>query len=124
MSNAPNVPDAILVLLNQIHTDLQEVKGEQKKMGEILTDHINTEPKEWAEQLRQLMKDSFPDGDADGHRKAHEYAMKQAADRSEFWSKMTYELTKWTLIGFLAWTAVSLVQAAANHLHEITKVVK
>lgn len=102
------VPDVMLTLLQNIHNDLQDVKTEQKKMGDTLYSHINTEPEEWAEQLRQLMKDSFPGGDAEGHRRYHEETITAIEARAEFWKKMLFEVTKYGLFGVLGWLAYTV----------------
>jgi hypothetical protein len=91
---------------------LQAVLDGQKETREILIRHIETEPAEWAAALRVLMNDSFPEGDAIGHRKAHEAQIKAFEDRAEFWKKMLFELTKWGLIGFLTWILFSAVVPA------------
>lgn len=104
----PKLPDVMLQLLQAIHEDLQEVKTTQKKMGDTLTDHINTEPQEWAEQLSMMMKSAFPNGDPDGHRKAHEDDMAAIAARADFWRKMLFEVTKYGLFGVLGWLAYTV----------------
>jgi len=53
----------------------------------------------------------FPTDDPEGHRVWHESEIQRVKDRAEFWKKMTYELSKYGLIGFLGWTAYALWQA-------------
>ncbi len=96
----------MLLLVQTIQADVTEMK-------DTLHSHISTEPKEWAKALSDLMVRAFPEGDADGHRRFHEANIKAAEKKAEFWSKMTYEITKWGLIGFLLWTLKTLVEAAA-----------
>lgn len=107
-SQEASVPDAILSILQSIHDDVQDVKKTQKEMGETLTDHINTEPQEWADQLTLMMKSAFPNGDPDGHRKAHEDEMATIAARAEFWKKMLFEVSKYGVIGVVGWLAYTI----------------
>jgi hypothetical protein len=101
-------PDILLSLLQTIHSDLQEVKAEQKKQSQTLTDHINTEPQEWAELMREALGSAFPDGDADGHRRYHEETISALEARSKFWRKMVFEVTKYGLFGVLGWLAYTV----------------
>ncbi len=41
--------------------------------------------------------------DVTGHRSFHEALVEQAKSRAEFWRKMTFELIKYGLIGFVIW---------------------
>jgi hypothetical protein len=53
-----------------------------------------------------LDKDGKPD--TSGHRSYHEALIEQAKNRTDFWRKMTFELTKYGLIGFAVWAAIQL----------------
>jgi hypothetical protein len=97
----PRVPDILLSLVQNIHDN-------QLELQKTLNRHIQTEPEEWAAALRSLMNDAFPEGDADGHRMAHEAQMREIENRAAFWEKMRFEIMKWGLIGFLGWAAVQL----------------
>lgn len=46
--------------------------------------------------------------DIDGHRSYHEALIGQAMSRAEFWQKLTYDLTRWGLLIFLAWSLLQL----------------
>ena len=46
--------------------------------------------------------------DIDGHRSYHEALIGQAVSRAEFWQKLTYDLTRWGLLIFLAWAFIQL----------------
>lgn len=104
-SDARTNDAAMLALIQTIQEDVTEMKS-------TLTGHIATEPKEWAKVLSELMVKAFPEGDADGHRRFHEANIKSAEQKAAFWAKMTYEITKWGLLGFLLWTLKTLVEAA------------
>jgi len=53
-----------------------------------------------------LDKDGRPD--TSGHRSYHEEIIEQAKARTEYWRKMTFELSKYGLIGFVLWAATQL----------------
>lgn len=90
---------ALMLLLQTVHTDVRSMRSE-------LAEHIANEPEDWAKVVKKISEDAFPDGDADGHRKAHEAQMTAIMNRAEFWRKMAFEITKYGLIGLLGWLAV------------------
>ena len=59
------------------------------------------------EEVRKLVQ-AFPEGDLLGHRLYHEAVIDALRARREFWRKMTFELVKWGLIGFIGWGAIQL----------------
>jgi hypothetical protein len=48
-------------------------------------------------------KDENGDPDILGHRNYHEALIEQSKARTEYWQKLTFELSKWGLLGLLAW---------------------
>lgn len=80
---------------------VQEVKTSQEE----ITAKLEAVPTDIAKALAVLMKDAFPEGDPDGHRKHHEAVIKAAEEKAEFWKKMRYEITQKGLIGFSLWAA-------------------
>ncbi len=50
----------------------------------------------------------FPDNDPTGHRNFHESYIKKMAERAEFWKKMSFELGKYGLLGFIGWALYAL----------------
>lgn len=92
---------AMLELIRTIQQDVTEMRLE-------LNNHIQTEPKEWAIVLGNLMKASFPNGDADGHRRFHEANIKAAEERAVFWADLRRSVTKWGVFGFLGWILLRL----------------
>ena len=91
--------DAVMLAL------VQTIQSDVSAMQLTLGNHIATEPKEWAKVLSDLMTKSFPGGDADGHREAHEAQMRAIQDRAAFWSSMLKEITKYGILGVLGWLA-------------------
>lgn len=53
-----------------------------------------------------LDKDGKPD--IAGHRSYHEELIEQERAKTEYWRKMTFELTKYGLIGFILWVITQL----------------
>ena len=92
---------ALLILVQQVHADVQVFS---KRLDEQRRD----EALQLAEAVATLMIKSFPEGDADGHRKAHEAQMKAIEARAEFWKKMLFEVTKYGVIGVLGWLALKI----------------
>lgn len=81
-----------------------------EKIGDnehVLSEHIKEEHRVFAS-----IQQGFPSGDLHGHRSWHEEQIDVLRARKEFWRKMTVELVKWGLLGFLAWATVHLWQSA------------
>lgn len=89
-------PSAELLIL------VEEVRSHQIEMKTKL----ESVPSDIAQALATLMKDAFPEGDPDGHRKHHEAVIKAAEEKAEFWKKMRIEVAKWGIIGALGWLLV------------------
>lgn len=94
----------LLELVREIHAN--QIESDKRLMA-----HMQDEPIKMAEEIARLMAKAFPAGDPDGHRRHHELVIRQAEAKTEFWSKMVFELTRWGLIGLAAW----LVHAAYKH---------
>ena len=92
---------ALLVLVTQVHADVQT-------FGKQLQDQRKDEALALAEAVATLMVKSFPEGDAEGHRKMHEAEMKAVEARAEFWKKLLFEITKYGLIGVVGWLALKI----------------
>ena len=90
---------ALMLLVQTIHTDVRSMRTD-------LATHIANEPEDWARVVRKISEDAFPDGDAEGHKKAHEAEMAAIMNRAEFWKKMAFEITKYGLLGLLGWLVV------------------
>lgn len=92
---------AILLLVEQVHQKVHD-------MDDRLTKHMTEETLELAEEISKLMCRAFPSADPDGHRAAHEAQMRAISDRADFWKKMLFELSKFGLLGFIAWAGLAL----------------
>ncbi len=53
----------------------------------------------------------FPGDDPAGHRAYHEAVIRRIEARAAFWQKLTFELVKYGVLGFLGWSAFALWQA-------------
>jgi len=58
-----------------------------------------------------LVRGGFPGDDPTGHRMAHEEDMRRIKARSDFWQKMSFEIGKYGLLGFLGWACYALWNA-------------
>ena len=92
---------ALLVLVQQVHADVQI-------FGRQLDEQRHTEALLLAQAVVDLTLKAFPDGDPDGHRKAHESQMRAIEARAEFWKKMLFEITKYGVIGVVGWLAIKV----------------
>lgn len=101
---------------------LQSVLHDVGAMRKELSDHIASEPADIAEAVRKATEDmvaqAFPmkDGKPDlgGHKSAHQEMIDAYKAKKEFWQKMLFELTRWTLIGFSLWLLKAVVEHAAH----------
>lgn len=93
--------EALLLLIPQIHEKIDRIEAALQK-------HMTDDSIKIAEEIKVLMDNAFPFGDPHGHRAAHEASIRRAEARTEFWKKMTFELSRWGLFGFLGWAAVNL----------------
>lgn len=92
---------------------VQEVKTNQEELDRKL----EAVPTDIAKALAVLMKDAFPDGDPDGHRRYHEASIKEAEAKAEFWSKMRVSVSTWGLIGVLGMLGMMAWNGFIQRLH-------
>ena len=65
------------------------------------------------EKLNDCMMSAFPNGDVDGHRRAHEAAIKAANAQAQFWEEMKLDIAKkgaWGLLVIIIGLVVVGVQ--------------
>ncbi len=93
--------DPVLILVTQVRDTLD-------RMNEKLSNHINNETTELANEIARVMLKAFPRGDPDAHRLHHELAIQKAEAKAKFWQTMSTEIAKWGLIGFLGWAGFAL----------------
>jgi hypothetical protein len=65
---------------------LESLSGQVHALDAKLTDHIREE--------MSLIGAAFPDGDADGHRRAHEAMIQSAKAQQKFWEDLRLDLAK------------------------------
>jgi hypothetical protein len=81
------------------------------RYDERLSTHMEQETIQLRQAMQEVMTNSFPDGDPDGHRRAHEAWIRKEEDKAKFWHEMVVAGAKWLglgVLGFLAtaaWTA-------------------
>jgi hypothetical protein len=57
--------------------------------------------------FRSFVK-AFPEGDADGHRKAHESWIRKEAEDREFWLRLKSNVINWAVIAALGWAGIAI----------------
>jgi hypothetical protein len=101
------VPNDIEVVSGMIERLMERMDRYDAK----LTEHMAQEAVEMKAMLEEALHASFPEGDADGHRRHHEALIRKAESSAEFWAKLKLELYKYGLVGFVGWAAFALWQA-------------
>ena len=102
--------DAVGLLFDMLvkqNEKLEELIKAQGTTHEMLENHMKGE-----DALIAEFKNAFPAGDPQGHRSYHEALIDQNKQRRDFWAKLTFELTKWGIIGFLGWAVIQLWHGA------------
>ena len=94
---------AIVTLVQLVHDDVKLLRGELTAVDSKLDAHMTDETLTLAEEIVKLMGRAFPDGDPDGHKRAHEAMIKKAEDSAAFWKQMRTKLSEWGLVGFCGW---------------------
>lgn len=95
---------AILNLITEVHKDVRD-------LNKKLTNHMTDETHELANEVAKLMAAAFPEGDPTGHRKHHEFVIKQAERRAAFWTDLAASTAKWGLVGFMGWVVYAMWRA-------------
>lgn len=85
---------------------MQEINKRVQALDDRLSKQTHDATLKLAEEIATLMCKSFPQGDPDGHRAAHEAWIKREEDKTEFWKKMRFEVSRWGIIGLLGWLAI------------------
>lgn len=85
---------------------MQEIHKRVEALDERLSRQTHDATLKLAEEIAALMCKSFPQGDPDGHRAAHEAWIKREEDKTEFWAKLRFEIAKWGLVGIIGWLAI------------------
>jgi hypothetical protein len=101
----------LLELVKQIHES-------QKALDQKLTDHLAQETEALAVAVKKLLQDSFPEGDAAGHKRAHEAQIEAASERAKFWHEMRLAAAKWAGLGLLGFIATALWIAFKTEVHK------
>ena len=92
---------ALLVLVQQVHADVQI-------FSKRLDEQRHEDALALAAAVVALTLKAFPEGDADGHKKAHEAQMAAVEARAEFWQKLLFEVTKYGVFGVVGWLALKI----------------
>lgn len=97
--------------MNDIRKEVDVVHQVQRELGQVsesLKQHINDD--------KELCVNAFPDGDPDGHRRAHEAAIKLAEERAEFMRRMRIKAGEMTVWAFLICLVTMIVYYWNGHM--------
>jgi len=61
-----------------------------------------------ATETHKLLKSAIPNGDADGHRKAHERWIKKDEQDEKFWYDIKRHAVQWVVVAVLGWAGLAL----------------
>lgn len=100
---------AVITLIKHLQESVDSLQN-------TVTTHINGLEDQRKAIVADLLKEAFPNGDHQAHRRYHENLIKAAEDKAQFWKKMRDELAKWGLLLFAGWVIVSLVQAGITYI--------
>ena len=106
---------AVVALLTELGARVVQMQG-------ALAEHIAEEPAEIEAATQRAIAaatgKAFPNDDPEGHRLWHEEVIGGIKAKKEFWQKMTFELTKLGIVGFLAWAGYQLWLAFLQGPHK------
>jgi hypothetical protein len=107
--------DPVLALVKRTYAGLAHL---DKKV----TDHMESYRIDLDATLEKIAQQAVPDGDWDGHRRAHEAAIRRAEEQAEFWKAMRIAGAKWAGLGllglFAAWMWSGFVQELLKAVHK------
>jgi phage gp16-like protein len=59
-------------------------------------------------EIHAMFIKAFPEGDAEGHRKAHESWIRKESEDREFWLKLKSNVINWAVIAALGWVGIAV----------------
>ena len=86
---------------------VKKVHEGQKELDKKLSNHMLSETAE----LKILLSQAFPDGDAGKHLAYHESLIEKAKEQAEFWKEMRLAAGRWFGIGVLTFLAGAVLVA-------------
>ena len=103
--------DPTSVLMNHLSESLSQVHKEIKSLHSAVNYYRATQDEGIERAIDKAMLKAFPQGDAEGHKRAHEAEIKAAEAKEKMYSELRMSVAKWGLAGLLGWAAISLWQA-------------
>ncbi len=97
---------------------VKKIHDSQKDLDDRLTRHMTDETSELAMAVAKLMREAFPEGDPEGHRRHHELVIKRAEEQAAFWKEMRIAGGKWLGLGILTFIAGAAWTAFLNGPHK------
>ena len=100
---------AVIKLIGQLQESVDSLR-------DTVNNHIDGLDGQRKTIIAELLKEAFPKGDHEAHRRYHESLIRTAEDKAQFWKKMRDELAKYGLLGFTIWVVVSLTQTGIAYI--------
>lgn len=101
-TQSPSHPDRRMPSEASLLRALMEQLMERMNALDVkMTQHATTQPEAIRVAISAAMNACLPDGDADGHRRAHAAWIKREEERAQFWQELRLALAKWVGLGLL-----------------------
>lgn len=96
----------LLAMIDNLYNEVvKHIQSEQGTVNEIVSSIRHLEEKV------ELLSSAFPGGNHQAHREYHELLIENIRARKEFWKKLTADLIRLGVIGFLVWAGIALWRA-------------
>jgi hypothetical protein len=106
--------DKLMLSIRILHDKMDgfnDVRAAQNILRQEFAAHLSAEA--------ALIAKAFPDGDPDGHRRAHEAQIRESEERAEFWSRMRIKAGEMTVYAFLVCVVAVLGFYWSGHVPSI-----
>jgi hypothetical protein len=84
------------------HDEMSERFSQMQQSALTLLQANNNTVKE----IHALFKSAFPNGDADGHRRAHEIQIEKDKSEREFWIHLKKQVVGWGITAAIGWASL------------------
>jgi len=97
--------------VTRIAERMDELKASVATIDTTLSTHMTATVEERQKIIAELLAQSFPDGDPDGHRRYHEASIAKAEASAKMWADIQVSTAKWGIFGVLGWVVYNLWNA-------------
>ena len=96
-------------MIHTIYDDTRQTKSEVKNLMISFSSYA---------AKQEDLATAFPDGDPDGHRKAHEAWIRREQARAVFWERIRDEAVKWGIFGVIGFVVMAVWMAIKTEVHK------